>query len=550
MWQLLAIEGGLLVGSFVYHRWIDPPPPPIPASTIRLPSIQQGAPIPLIYGRCRVRTPILAWTGEPHAVPMAHGDDYSPYVPGSPPFLYTMDLYFVLGIPFKEGVNRIHNVWAAEFKMPLCPVFLVGFTPIDMKSCQLSDLDGNSPTIFHDQALGQRCYLSTRGTTTTDGTPFVEGEVEFYNGHVAQTFFDALNAPTTGAGFWMQDKAAGDASKTPAYRGYMSALLYGGDTGVAGFSGHDPSIATASGFTGFGPSHWAVGFTPQLQPMSFEVSSYSGSSPISFQTIGDDANPITVLYDLLTDGPLGKASFDPSMIDLPSWQAAASILFQEGNGYSRVIDETRTGEDICAEILAQIDGALYEDPSTGKIGIKLIRADYDYATLPEIDPDNCESLTYAGGSWTGLPNKIRMTFTDRQNDYIDGSSESINQANAVGQGGVIEVVNLQMPGVCTQTLADTLCSREFSALSRPMARATAVCSRELATLLQGSAVKLRWPEYHASGLVFRVASITRGMLSDGRVTIDLIQDFFFTWRGVTDASSAQGGLGLGAHGLT
>jgi hypothetical protein len=46
----------------------------------------------------------------------------------------------------------------------------------------------------------------------------------------------------------------------------------------------------------------------------------------------------------------------------------------------------------------------------------------------------------------------------------------------------------------------------------------------------GDVVSLSWPEYGISGVVMRVANVSRGTLANGAIKLDLLQDFFYVWR--------------------
>src|SRR5688572_18686996 len=105
MWGAIAY-GSFLAGSYVYHRWFAPKPPkPKPANEISIPRVDEGSSFPLIYGRCRVRSPILAWAGTPSAT-------------GSGPWQYFMDFFMVLGIPFEHPKNvTLWKIWVDEERL-------------------------------------------------------------------------------------------------------------------------------------------------------------------------------------------------------------------------------------------------------------------------------------------------------------------------------------------------------------------------------------------------------------------------------------------------
>ncbi len=288
--------------------------------------------------------------------------------------------------------------------------------------------------------------------------------------------------------------------------------------------------------------HWVHGTTAQLPSYSFECSSYPAVGLYGSQ-VGDEANPADVIYDLLT-GTFGKLGLSTDLVDSVSFEAAARTLLDEAHGYSRAFDELRSASEYIADILKQIDAVLYEDPIDSKIKLKLIRADYVPADCLEINPENCQKIeTPAAGGWTGRANKIRVTFPKRGSQYTDGSATAQNQANAVGQDGIVEEVVLDFRGVCTQALADTIAGRELAALSRPMFKCSAIVDRSFLRINPGDVVALTWPDWHISGMLMRVAGVTRGSLQSGAIKLDLIQDFFYTARRVFVGGGDHGALG-------
>lgn len=511
--EMLAIDAGILAGAYVYHRWIEwePYQPPAQPTALQIPVIADGALIPMYWGTVRIRTPLLAWLGDYHVFdgttldPVAGADVFGTT------FQYQCDMFFNCGIPFDGfSTNRLHRIWIGDLALG----YLISGAGPD----GLADGDGGFTTIgVADNSVAGR------------GTTLIGGLVEFLNGKPTQLLVDATNTAQSYAGQAML--AAGLTGPViPAYRGVTSVLFY------------------ASGGTS-----WVLGESATPPSPSFEMSSIPPNAFYSIPGGTDifgkpifDANPAEVILDLLT-GKYGKLGMDISFIDIPSFTAAAATLLAEGHGFALVDPGGRSVDNIITDILIQIDAAMGVDPSTGKIRLKLIRADYDITNLtdvPVINVDNCEAIeNFAAGGWSGLVNKVRITYTNRANDYNDGTATSINQANVVGQDGLPNDVTLAFPGVVDGALAQALCARELSVLSKPTTKMTVICDRSMANLMQGDVVNVLWPEYHLSGgRVFRVASASRGLLADGKVTLDLIEDYFHTWRNVTHAGSSLGGF--------
>ena len=484
MWQFI-VEAGLLALDFVYHRWIDPQTTPVqpPTNTIQIPRTDAGGPIPLIYGKYRVRSPALAFTSNPTATTGL----------GPNPYVYGLNMVFVIGIPFSGGVQQLWNMWVGDIKTGLTNN--AGFAyPL---------VGGGVGSVFATSAFGPNSYVCGPS-------------IQFMDGNSSQVLVDGGGVAQNEAGtLALAAGLSGD--NVPGYRGFLAATLFDA-----------------------APSSWLIGPTANVPSYSFEVASYPATSlgpnggkidAGTQSTPGNedyDANPVDVIYDILT-GIFGKLGISTSLVDLASFQTAATTLYNEGHGYSMSIEGGKSAQDIIKEILAQIDATLYTDPSTNTIKLKLIRPDYNPATIPQITPDNCEALQgFSLGGWQDVPNKVRVQYADRALNYNPNSALAINGSNAIAHGQ--QEIVVQYPGCTKETLASQLAARELAARSRPLAKCSAIVNREFYAVCPGDAVSVTWPEANISGMIFRVAAVDRGTLRDGKIRLDLIQDYFYQWR--------------------
>lgn len=523
--ELLAIEGVLLLGSWAYHRWGPQPEGPAPQDEIQIPLTADGTPYPLIYGRCRVREPILAWSGDmvPEPDPDDGGLESQSFWQGAP-FRYRGLFFFNIGIGFQcttghQPGNYIYSIYAGDDRLSDGPFPLLP----PNNYVRLSELvgTGNYESAY---ATGPRpCWIDTYSTTDKGPEYLIRGQVEFYNGSEDQQLVNETTpfVATTIAGERMGE--TGDASEIPGFLGMISIFLGGQDLTGSGGSN----------------SMWDLGSSGRMQAMSFEVASYptlNFGSPM----IGVEANPIDVMFDLIT-GKRGKLGLPQSMIDTTSWQAAADTCYAEGNGYSRAIPNGRARDQL-REILVQIDGVIRPNYATNKIEIKLIRPDFNPRDIPHITVHNCSDakLVEAFG-WTGLPNRFRLLFQDRANNYQDNSATAANEGNAYDQGDA-EEVQIQMPGVCTLANAVKLVSREASIRSMPLMKLRVTVDRSFLRVGVGDAVAMTWPPLGIAGAIFRVATPARGGRDDNSIDLDLIQDAGYTHRWETSDTS-----GLPSH---
>jgi hypothetical protein len=472
------IYGGILLGEYIYHRYGEPPKRPAGRDErIDIPKTDEGSSVPILFGRTLVRKPVIAWSGNADRIDdVAHaGLSY-----------YRIDIHWLVATPMAGGTNRYWSAYASEKKMGLL------FPPI-VPGPGTSDQD-NSVTV---------------GTTLSPD--YLALPFEFWDGSPTQDL-------STGSLLSLCMTAAGiAATEVPGYRGVMTVTT--------------------------GQTSKLVRREPSLPDIAFELSSYppypslfdAGASYfITSQHTGDEgANPADVIASIICDA-YAKLGRDPSTIlDSTSFRLAALALFAEGHGFSRAFEDRLDTGEMIDEILRQIDAVLYQEPTTGRFVLKLIRGDYDPNSLQTIDPSNCEAIdNFAAAGWANTVNKVRLVFTNRADGYQDGSATAQNMANAAGQDGEVRELEIRMPGVSTQAIADILAARELAANSRPLRRCRAKVSRVFWNRRPGDVVNLNWPELNISKAVMRVAAVSRGNASENCVYLDLIEDFFYVHRNV------------------
>jgi hypothetical protein len=271
-----------------------------------------------------------------------------------------------------------------------------------------------------------------------------------------------------------------------------------------------------------------IGTTTSLEPFHFELENLPNALALGSNrhiVNGTDSNPVEVLYDAMTNrwGRLGVSS---SQIDTANWALAGITCFNEGNGISLTIDRANSGKDICEEVLRQIDGILYQDPTSGLIRMKLIRQDYVEASLTVLDESNVmEIRDFAKQTWSDTNNQTRVTFESRAKDYANASAIAQDFGNINYQNRV-KSFDVNFPGVTNATLAQQIATRELAAACVPLFKCRVVCNREASNLRPGDPIVLSWPTYGITSLVMRVQKFDLGELINGKVVLELIQDKF------------------------
>lgn len=521
MW-LEAIEAGILVSQYVYHRWKNNHPgDDVKPAAFKVPQVAEGSVYPLLYGRCRVRQPVLAWLANKGGATL----DHNAYLYGasSGQLLYGADMLFVVGIPFDGLTATLYTVWASDLKLNPY-INTVGPFGGAVNYVALHDLQGAGD---HERTVRRGLIGGAFG-----GFAQLQGEIELLNGRIDQEIVGP--SPTYTSKTQTADRMIsfdGIAANTIPNRRSKMCVLF---TRMP-VEDDDPED-DFDYFTDEYPGGFVIGLAPDAPAFNFEVWSTNNANPIGTVSVVDsgdgaiEANPIDVIWDLLT-GKVGKLGLPAASIDRAgTFKTAAIQLATEGHGYSRAIEDRRPAEDHIDDILRQIDAVLYIDPNDLKLKIKLVRGDFNPGLIPFFVPSNCTVSNWALGGWSGVVNRVRIKFTNRAAGYTPDSAVAPNNANAVDQGGTDEL-EIDMPGVCTKQLADTIAQREASARSRPLAKCRVSTSRAFQHLVPGDPVSLTWPEYGVDSLLFRIAAADYGDLDNGTIHFDLIQDFFYLHRG-------------------
>lgn len=250
---------------------------------------------------------------------------------------------------------------------------------------------------------------------------------------------------------------------------------------------------------------------------------YLGSHAVN----GVDSNPACAAFELLTDTDWGFG-ISSSKIDAASFLEAGETLFEEGNGFSFLLDRPIDASELKREIERQIDGTIYLDQRTGLFKMALFRAGYDIDDVPQIvDNVNLKNITdFTRGTWDGTTNQVQIEFEDRQREYAQTFAIAQDLANSRIQGSQIISAQMTYPGVKDKDLANQIASRELRALSTPLAKATVTVDRSLSAVVPGDVVAVSDSTLGVIQFPMRVLSVNYGTLDEGTISLGLVQDVF------------------------
>lgn len=509
MWPLL-IYAGITTALWLYNHYTQPhTPAPIPRSrdSLNLPRTEEGSAIPLVYGRCQIKSPVLVWCS----------DLSSKQGPDDRFITYGLTMLFSVGIPMGAGTTQsnqlngplLHNVWMGDKLLPSAGI--------------LPQTGWNSPTIVNQTWVLRQNFLGGPG----NGGGLV-GTYQWFGGWTDQNF----TSPPSRIGDVMQNSGL-PSTQIPGHRRQMCVAFAYAPTSSA-----DPYINQTYQLNGDPtgtiypvPDGFSLGENPDLNGFAMEVSSY-GDKVFSMTNpgfdFGGDADPIEVIYDLLTNA-WGRLGLDVSKIDMTSFAAASATLKTENHGYSNVHYQTEDAQSVITGILQQINASMYEEPTTGKFKIKLIRFDYVVSSLPVFDESNIEDVTdFQYSTWHDTVNEVRVKFTDRIQQYSVATVVVPSLANAVGNNNRRRPKEIQYLGISNMILAAAVAARDANVLSVPLARLTMKANRDAWSLRPGDCFVVNYAKYNIAGLVFRVTQNDMGQLFSNVCTIEAVQDAFAT----------------------
>ena len=271
-----------------------------------------------------------------------------------------------------------------------------------------------------------------------------------------------------------------------------------------------------------------LGNSTSIKPWKFELRRIPNGLGLATPTVnsGNDANPMNVLYEALTDTDWGLG-FAPGEIDTDNFIEAADTLRTENNGFSFVLDNPIEVTELITEIERQIDGVVFLDRATGKWKVKLARGGYVVASLPSATPSNVlEVQDFTRGSWDDTTNQVRIQFTDRAKDYFGTYAMAQDMANVKLQGNVNISSTQSFPGVKDRNLANSIAWRNLRGLSYPLAKATLIVNRTFWNVNPGDVIRWTDPDLGFTDLVMRVNRIDLGRLAEGRITLNVVQDIY------------------------
>jgi len=431
----------------------------------QFPTATEGRVVPIVWGTVKQKGPNVIWYGDLRSTAITEKQKTG---------LFSSEK-IVLGYRYRIGIQ-----------MAICRG---GETPV-----------GNLLRIW----VGDDELWS--GNVSMDGTAIDIDEPEFFGGDkqgaggIVGTLRFHSGSRTQAVNTYLADGRQVISGATPAYRGTCNSVWEGG----------------------------YIGNSENMKPWSFEIRRIPNGLSLGTPSVnsGNDANPMNVIYELLTNTEwgLGQPAAD---IDAANFVAAADALLAEGNGFSMILDSRMDAQEFLRQIEQQIDGVIYMDRSSGTWKCNLARGGYVVVDQLLVDEANTlEVMNFSRGAWSDTSNNVFIKFGSRDLEYKDTYAGAQDMANVKTQGNRVVSVEAYYPGVKDPTLANIIAWRFLRTVSYPLARAELVTNRDLWNHNEGDVVRFSNTKLGITDLPMRITKINLGLFQEGKISVTLVQDIF------------------------
>ena len=470
----------ILIADIFIQKALTPKasaPQPQAAGTIETPTADATRIIPIAFGTCKVTGLNLLWFGCKDAVPHVVSTGSTTTAIAGYSYRASMDLGVCHG-----PVDYVKQIMINEKRIFYDVTFSPSSDPVSRSALDLS--------AFYSQTCG------------------LYGNVEIYRGVVDQSTSEHL-----------QVYASAD---YPGNSGLCHVVF---ERTVWGEGTYVPPVSVVvrncPNTLGLSANHHII---PAESVTTLLYNNPDTHEPVTYERTHEDANPACILYEILTNTTWGLG-LSASLIDLASFRAVGDALYVEGFGLSMVYDAPAAATDMIREVLRYIDGGLTTHPTTGLLMLKLIRQDYTISALSVLDESCIDGMELSRKSWCETVNTVRINYTSWADNFTPRVAQWQNLAN-LQVAGVPTSLEVDYLGCTNGYTAGVVAARMMKLSSYPFAALRFKVNRKAWSLRQCDVFVLNWPPLGISGMVCRVTRPATGLLEDGMMTIECVEDAF------------------------
>lgn len=235
-------------------------------------------------------------------------------------------------------------------------------------------------------------------------------------------------------------------------------------------------------------------------------------------------NPAHILYLMYTGRRF--RGLPRARMDEAAWRAAADTLHAEQFGLCLEWRRSESFKSFRDTVLAHTAAEVYLDRRTALISIRLLRDDYDPASLPLFDEDSglLEVPQEEASSGDSVPSQIVGKYVDA----ITGETRAVRAVNAAvaQRAGGRSSEEIEYFGAPTAEIAGRLIQRDLRIKTSGLKRFKVVLDRRARNISPGEPFRIRSLRRGIDSVVVRAGRIEDGTLDDGKITITALQDVF------------------------
>lgn len=236
-------------------------------------------------------------------------------------------------------------------------------------------------------------------------------------------------------------------------------------------------------------------------------------------------NGAHILYEAFTNRDWGRG-LGRDWIDEVSWLKAAQTLHDEGLGLCLRYNRQSELSGFVQEVLDHIGGSIYPDRTTGRLGLSLMRADYDLEDIPLFTYDT--GLVSLSDVETAGQDDLVNEVVVKWSDPITKTDRSARVQNlALNQSmGAANSTTTSYTGIPEAELALRMCQRDLEVNSNALKRFNLVLDRRAWRLAPGMPFRISVPDRGIYNAVLRAGKVTESGGNDGRISVQAALDVF------------------------
>ena len=236
-------------------------------------------------------------------------------------------------------------------------------------------------------------------------------------------------------------------------------------------------------------------------------------------------NPAHIIYQCLTD-PIWGRGLNGALIDENSFVYAANVLCAEGFGLCIPWNRKEEVDQFVGIIQDYIDAFLYPDPETGKMTIRLLRNDYDEASLPFFTPSS--GLLDIQEDDAGSQDDIFNEMIGQGFDPISKKQFTVRAHNLAARQsqGAPNPESRDLSGIPTRELMGRVLQRDLKKMCSGLKKYVVVLDQAGWRIRPGMPFKVQDERRGIEQVILRAVEVADQNFKDGRITIKCTEDVF------------------------